>query len=66
MQNVDGKLYTPYDIVIFPDEKGTVLFALPQGIDVTIEFWSEKNGFKERELTVTIPPPDRIALADLK
>lgn len=65
MQKVKGELYTPVDFVVFPNEKGEVLFQLPIGISATIEYWSEKNGDKVREVTVTIPEPDSIALSKL-
>ena len=40
----------PYDSVITPkNKKGTVSFTLPQGINVTIESYSEMNGPKDIE-----------------
>jgi hypothetical protein len=63
-QTVDGKLYTPYDIVITPrDENGTVSFTLPQGINVRIDSYRERNGPKEMEIAATIPKVERIAFS---
>ena len=65
-QRVDGKLYTPWDIVIVPkDVYGNVVFQLPWGIIARIEFWSELNGVMEKVIEVTIPRADRVSLADL-
>jgi hypothetical protein len=66
MQVVDGKLHTPYDIVIFPtDNKGTVSFTLPQGIRARIEVWSEMNGKLVTAKVVLIPKMDNVALENL-
>ncbi|HBH81806.1 MAG TPA: hypothetical protein DDY39_18425 [Nitrospira sp.] len=65
MQEVKGDRHAPHDFVVFPSEKGEVVFQLPNGITATIEYWSEKNGVKEREVTVTIPESDSIALSKL-
>lgn len=65
-QTVDGKLYTPYNIVITPkDEDGNVSFTLPQGISVRIELYPGINRPKELEITTTVPKVERIALTKL-
>ena len=66
MQVVDGTRYTPYDIVISPkDERGSVAFALPQGITARIEVYAERNGPMVLDKEVTIPRQDRVPLVDL-
>lgn len=66
MQVVDGKRYTPYDIVINPkDEYGAVSFTLPQGTIVTIGLYKTRGRDIGIKKTVTIPRSDRVALADL-
>jgi hypothetical protein len=65
-QIIDGKQYTPYDIVIMPkDEEGTVSFTLPQGIRASIDGWSGLNGTLEFTKVVTVPKTNEVALADL-
>jgi hypothetical protein len=66
MQELNGIYHGPWDICIFPDESGAVVFMLPRGINARIEFWTEQNGHIELELNVTIPDLDRIELDDLK
>jgi len=65
-QWVNGRLYTPWDITINPDNYGNVSFTLPQGISARIEFWSERNGHIEKVLDVTIPTVEKISLAELE
>jgi hypothetical protein len=65
-QVIDGTRYTLYDIVILPkDERGSVAFALPQGITVTIDVYAEMNGPKVMNKVVTIPRCERVALVEL-
>jgi len=65
-QWVNGRLYTLWDIVIVPDDRGNVSFTLPQGIQARIEFWSEHNGHIDKVLDITIPERERILLAELE
>jgi len=63
---MDGTRYPPYDIVIVPkDERGSVAFALPQGISVTIEVYSKKNDPMTMKKVVTIPRSETVALSEL-